>query len=439
MISSDLGHGISISKVKPLLSNDKLCFQGCKLVGAGFQVTPGLAAEWISRSPQAELILRDYWAGRDVTQSHTPRFVIDFFGIEEAEAASRFPELYQHVLLHVRPEREKCKRDAHRIVWWQFGEKRPGMRSSLEGLSRYIVTSEVAKHRTFVFLDWPKSLIDGSVIAISSDDAYMLGVLSSSTHQIWSARLGGRMGVGNDLRYNNSLTFWPFPFPTLEEGDLKQRIRDLGERLDAHRKRQLEQHPGLTMTGMYNVLEKLRSEEPLNAKEKTIHDQGLVTLLQQLHDELDAAVLEAYGWSDLLSSPDFSVSASQPFSISEAELLTRLVALNHERAAEEKRGLIRWLRPDYQNPTAVQAVQTTLTETETATAASSHSKSNIQNPTLPSWPDRLPDQVNIIRHLLTQTPTATSEELSQHFGRKTQKRTDQIQAILETLKALGQI
>lgn len=31
-------------------------------------------------------------------------------------------------------------------------------------------------------------------------------------------------------------------------------------------------------------------------------------------------------------------------------LLERLVALNAERAAEEKRGLIRWLRPEFQIP-----------------------------------------------------------------------------------------
>ncbi len=73
-----------------------------------------------------------------------------------------------------------------------------------------------------------------------------------------------------------------FPFPALEEGTLKQRIRLLGERLDSHRKRQQEQHPGLTLT----------------AKETLIHDQGLVTLLRQIHDELDEAVLESYGWRD---------------------------------------------------------------------------------------------------------------------------------------------
>jgi hypothetical protein len=93
-------------------------------------------------------------------------------------------------------------------------------------------------------------------------------------------------------------------------------------------------HPGLTITGMYNVLEKLRTGEALTAKDKKIHDDGLVSVLKKIHDDLDAAVFDAYGW---------------PANLSDDEILERLVDLNHERAAEEKRGLVRWLRPEFQN------------------------------------------------------------------------------------------
>ncbi len=288
----------------------------------------------------------------------------------------------------------------------------------------------------------------------------------------------------------NPTCFEPFPFPTLEESPLKQSIRDLGERLDAHRKRQQELHPGLTLTGMYNVLEKLRSGEPLTAKEKQIHDQGLVTLLKQIHDELDEAVFEAYGWQDLsanashcsvglrpslanepapsLSSngndghrpplqashssdahraplqatpvafSNLSISASQHFSIYPDALLTRLVALNHARAAEEKRCLIRWLRPEYQNPNAAasQPIQATLAGTE---ASSSHPQSTIHDPQSPDWPSKLPAQVTLIRQLLAQNLTATPEQLSARFGRKNAKRTEQIEGIIETLRGLGQV
>ncbi len=148
-----------------------------------------------------------------------------------------------------------------------------------------------------------------------------------------------------------------------------------------HRKRQQEAHPGLTLTGMYNVLEKLRSGEALTAKEKQIHDQGLVTLLRQIHDELDAAVLEAYGWQDLAEprSPERESKEARVLenAAPEQELLTRLVSLNHARAAEEKRGHIRWLRPEYQNRGSDlrSPTQSNLPGTETE---SSHSK--IQNP-----------------------------------------------------------
>jgi hypothetical protein len=96
---------------------------------------------------------------------------------------------------------------------------------------------------------------------------------------------------------------------------------------------------------MYNVLEKLRVGVALNEQEKRIHDAGLVSVLRQLHDDLDAAVFAAYGW---------------PTSLTDAEILERLVALNAERAKEEASRLVRWLRPEYQNPGGAQGRQAAL-------------------------------------------------------------------------------
>ncbi|HEV3163376.1 MAG TPA: hypothetical protein VGZ22_05005 [Isosphaeraceae bacterium] len=94
-------------------------------------------------------------------------------------------------------------------------------------------------------------------------------------------------------------------------------------------------------------------------KEKLIHARGLVSFLKQIHDELDAAVFEAYGW---------------PPSLTDEEILERLVALNAERAREKERGLIRWLRPEFQNPEGKVAAQGNLpiaVENEAAPAAAS--------------------------------------------------------------------
>ncbi|MEX1116141.1 MAG: type IIL restriction-modification enzyme MmeI [Akkermansiaceae bacterium] len=346
--------------------------------------------------------------------------------------------------------------------WWLFGKTRADLRLALAGLPRYIATVETSKHCFFTFLD-QEILPDNMLIAIASDDAFHLGILSSQIHVVWALAAGGRLGMGNDPRYNKSRCFEPFPFPALEEGTLKQRIRDLGERLDSHRKRQQEQYPGLTLTGMYNVLEKLRSGEPLTAKEKLIHDQGLVTVLRQIHDELDAAVLEAYGWGDLKEAPH-SCGASECAAIEKREappndvsftppqecggslkdaLLTRLVALNHERAAEEKRGLIRYLRPDYQNPTsaAPQAVQGNLagTDPDSSQAKTQNQPSSIvKSSTLATWPATLSAQVAAIQKLLPGTgPDAAV--LAGHFGKRSKLRIQQISEILETLMALGKL
>ncbi|MGH6927567.1 MAG: class I SAM-dependent DNA methyltransferase, partial [Dongiaceae bacterium] len=168
------------------------------------------------------------------------------------------------------------------------------------------------------------------------DDAFFLGVLSSHFHVVWALRAGGWLGVGNDPRYSKSRVFDPFPFPDPPE-TLKARIRATAEELDALRKQVQAAHPGLTLTQLYNVLEKLRADEKLDAREETIKTKGLVLILKELHEKIDALVAEAYGW---------------PKNLSDDEILEKLVALNAERAAEEKRGLVRWLRPDYQRARA---------------------------------------------------------------------------------------
>jgi hypothetical protein len=220
--------------------------------------------------------------------------------------------------------------------WWQFGKPRQEMRPALAGLPRFIVTPTTAKHRIFQFLD-STIIPEDALISTCSDDAFVLGVLSSRSHVTWSIRAGGWLGVGNDSRYRKSRTFDPFPFPAADDLQ-KQRIRVLAENLDAHRKSVLAEHPHLTLTGLYNVLEKLRSgvaPQNLDDADRRIFDDGLVLILKEFHDQLDAAVADSYGW---------------PEKISDDEILARLVALNKERALEEARGQIRWLRPDYQIP-----------------------------------------------------------------------------------------
>lgn len=257
--------------------------------------------------------------------------MIDLFGLTEIEVRSKFPAIYQRLLNRVKPERDANNRPSYREFWWVFGEPRSELRPALAEIDRYVVTVETSQHRFFQFLD-STILPDNRLIVVATSDASILGVLSSRIHVVWTLRKGG---VLEDRPiYTKSDCFDPFPFPDCDDLQ-KQRIGALAEELDRLRKKVLAEHAFLTMTKLYNVLEKLKAGEPLDESERAIHDAGCVGVIHELHNKIDAAVAEAYGW---------------PVDLSDDEILARLVALNKERAEEEKRGLVRWLRPEYQAP-----------------------------------------------------------------------------------------
>ena len=165
------------------------------------------------------------------------------------------------------------------------------MREALRGLARYVATPVTAKHRFFLFVD-KSTLPDQALATIAVDSAVHLGILSSQVHIRWALASGGTLE--DRPRYNLSRCFAPFPFPSDDTGlppALADRISDLAEQIDAHRKARQAAHEDVTLTGLYNVLAKLRAEQPLSAKERLIHEHGLVAVLRSLHDELDAAVL----------------------------------------------------------------------------------------------------------------------------------------------------
>ena len=171
---------------------------------------------------------------------------------------------------------------------------------------------------------------------------------------------------------------------------------------------------------MYNVLEKLRSGEPLTDKETAIHEKGLISVMKKLHDDLDAAVFEAYGW---------------PSDLTDEQILEKLVALNAERAAEEKQGTIRWLRPDFQNPTEKPAaVQSSLVDTATS-----------DEPTEPqtattgaaAWPKKMLDKLSAVREVLsTNKGLWTTAEVTARFA---DAKPEDVGEVLESLASFGHV
>jgi len=420
LLQADLRIGAHVASAKPLRACEKIAGMGVALHGSGFILEP-VDAERIRKLGPS--VVKPYLGGRDLLQKPRERYLIDFTGMTQEEARRANPAALQHVIDYVKPERDHNNRKVLKESWWRFGWERPILRAALNGLARYIATTETSKHRVFQFI--PGDVLpDHKIIAVASDDAFLLGVLSSAVHVTWSLGAGGTLE--DRPVYNKTRCFDPFPFPAADDEQI-DRIRTLAERLDDHRKQQQALHPTLTLTGMYNVLEKLRSGESLTDKERTIHKDGLVSVLKQLHDELDTAVLEAYGWADL---PPGAASFDEA-------VLTRLVALNADRATEESAGTIRWLRPEFQNPTIGTAAKPEQSTLDVESVEDVHpDAASTAVPSRQAWPSAMAAQFKAIRSILA-TGSRTPATLAAQF--KGRSRQAEITEILDTLEGLGQV
>ena len=441
VIHADLSIGANVAGAVKLEANSGLSVNGMMLAGRGFIVDDKQAQQLRSGSDESlHQHLRPIFNGRDITDAPRGMWVLDFYGWDADDLRAKFPQAYQWLHERVKPERDQNNRPRLRELWWVFAEPRKTLRAALAGLPRYIATVETAKHRLFQFLD-AAVLPEHKLIAIALDDAFSLGVLSSRVHTTWALAVGSRLGVGNDPVYSKSTCFDTFPFPAADTGltpALAQRIGQLAEKIDAHRKRQQAAHADVTLTGMYNVLEKLRAGAELNAKEKALNERAFVGVLLSLHDELDAAVLQAYGWQ-------------QPGLLADVDrLLQKLVDLNVRRAAEEAQGLVRWLRPAFQQPAATvspapaadapEAVIAADPVPEPSTVAApapaaldTAPEAGIEAPAAAPWPKAMPAQISAVQALLSARPQSV-DALAARFRRRPAKA---VREVLDTLLTLG--
>lgn len=438
-VHADLRIGADVASAKTLAANSGISSAGFKLHGAGFIVTEEQAAELIDMEVNSKQLIKPYRNGRDLADKPRGVFVIDAFGFSVESLREYHPALYQHLAERVKPERDQNTRAVYRDNWWLFGEPRKELRRYLMGLACFIATVETTKHRIFQFMD-AKIAPDNMLVVIAHDQPATLGVLSSRVHALWALAAGGTLE--DRPRYNKTRCFETFPFPALTDAQART-IGALAEKIDAHRKKQQAAYPDVTLTGLYNVLEKQRRHTPLNAKEKTLHAHGLAAVLNELHNELDAAVLEAYGWQDLagalLGQPGaLTPLVDKPDALAEAEetLLARLAALNAERAREEQQGHVRWLRPDFQAPHASGQ------QTELDTDADASNDAAAPRPTPPQrqpWPSELPQQVAAVAQLLEHANAPmTLEQITACFTGKG-KWKQRVPGILEILGALGRV
>lgn len=337
-INPDLSHSVNVVQAKSLSENANISFQGPSPKGQ-FDISEQLALQMLAQSnPSGEKnsdVVKRTVNGQDLVRNGSQKWTIDFGTNRDEEIAKKYIKPYEYLLENVFPIRAKNNRETYRQYWWLYAEARPGMRTALGGLKRYIVTPRVAKHRILVWLSTDVLADDGTIVFAREDD-YFFGVLHSYPHELWSLRQGTWLGKGNDPRYTPTTTFETFPLPWSPGQEdtaspVHAAISAAAAALHAERDAWLNP-PDLialggdvrdrTLTKLYNALEDLRAgKAPRSADDPAVK---FAPRLRHLHDALDAAVLASYGWDDLI--PALRTSAG------DEELLRRLLALNRARA-----------------------------------------------------------------------------------------------------------
>lgn len=370
-IHANLTADARMALARPLKSNQGLCFQGMNLVEEGFRLSAAEVRELGYDSRNLPRNLRPYILGRDLVQRFEERYVIDLYGVDADKARAEHPLLWDRLTRLVYPLRQNNNRSLYKKNWWLFGEVRPGMRRALAGISRYIATSRRSKHRIFVLVS-EAVLPDTQIVAIALSDPAYFAIMSSRVHLVWADRT--KAMLEDRPTYNHTESFDPFPFPIFE-APIKSQLSRLGEALDGHRKARQKEHTELTLTDMYNVLEKIRAGKPLDESEQRTRGWGLIDTLLQIHDDIDRASLAAYGW---------------PASVTDDDIIARLLTLNAERAFEEAQAHTRWLRPDFQASTI---------RTEAA-APSVVAQEDIPQTAVQTWSTDLPGRIRAVVQVL---------------------------------------
>ena len=234
-------------------------------------------------------------------------WVIDFGEQQDPRTeAALYEAPFEYLKGTVFVERQNRRENRQRDLWWLHARPSPKYRRMLRTLKRYIATPALAKHRVYVWLD-NLVPIDHAMIAFAREDDYFLGVLHSRIHELWALRMG--TALEDRPRYTPSSTFDAFPFPW-PPGTSRKTIPTCKPSPPPPRTsreaRRLAQSTGGIPTGPHQA----HPHQPL---------QRTTAWLDDAHRKLDEAVFAAYGW---------------PSNLSDSEILERLLALNHQRAAK---------------------------------------------------------------------------------------------------------
>ncbi|MGC1870772.1 MAG: DNA methyltransferase [Acidobacteriaceae bacterium] len=310
-IHANLTSEANTTSANVLAENSGICFMGPS-PKAPFDIDWGTAQAMlraplnINGRPNSDVV-RPVCSGVDLVQKSRNMWTIDF-GMMPLEQSMQYEKPFEFVKTNVYPIRTTGRKAIYGERWWQYGRPRVEMRQALTGLSRHIATPATAKHRIFVWVH-PEFLCNQGTLVFAREDDYFFGVLHSRIHEAWALHMG--TALEDRPRYTPSSTFETFSFPwppghEPKDSPMVEAIAAAARELVEKRAAWLnppdappEELSNRTLTNLYNA-------RP--------------TWLVEAHRTLNEAVFAAYGW---------------PATLTDAELLERLLALNHTRAAQE--------------------------------------------------------------------------------------------------------
>ncbi len=351
-ITAFLGRpGRATGKPFRLIANNAKSFIGSYVLGMGFVLSSTEAEQLFEQDSHNHEVIHPFLNGEDINtrpDQSPSRLVINFhdwpldrtckgnwFNANETQqkkwlreghvpqdypnsVASDYPACLSRVHQLVMPERLQNNRKAYRDFWWHYAEKRPALYKKISSLQRFLVHPLTSKHNSLVFYQ-PGIIPSHMTVVLSIDTWNEYTLLQSDIHWIWALEFGNKLETRP--QYTPSDCFETYPYP--EKTDC---LGDIGVHYYTHRQSiMLARQEGLTKT--YN-----RFHNP----EETSSD---IQRLRELHQEMDEAVVAAYGWTELPLEHGFhETKQGMRFTISEAarrEVLDRLLELNHQRYAEE--------------------------------------------------------------------------------------------------------
>ncbi|AFY28442.1 Eco57I restriction-modification methylase domain-containing protein [Cyanobium gracile] len=306
-----------------LASNQDTAFRGCVIYGDGFIYrdehseenagTQSDALRLLQEDPRHAQVLKPLIGGKELTTSPSvshERYAI-CFGEMSLDEASAWPELLEVVRTKVKPMRDSIEgvysiAKRRKEYWWQYGSYTPALYKAINNKTKVLAISQVTTHIAFAKVN-ADTVFSNRLIVLTSDSADTnFALLQSSIHQSWAIRFGASQDERFVYGPEECFDTFPFPVALLESSAndptyeaMRQSLEAIGERYHQFRAEiMVANNEGLTST--YN-----RFHDPAETSPQLLE-------LRRLHGELDQAVLQAYGWSDVPTACGFVLDYLDP-------------------------------------------------------------------------------------------------------------------------------